>query len=116
MTELSNEDVKEINRIIDSIKGRLDEKLIRIIIDLIFKTRVTGGKEDHHLFSTNIGKIPSKALDAFALGSVFGQAYQISLDIAKKMNIKLKIDQKRVLREFIFFVVLIKFEKDSIIK
>jgi len=112
MIELSEDDKTEFNRILESINGRLDKKLIKLTMDLIFKTRVKVGKEDHHLFSSNIDKIPAQSLEAFSAGSFFGQTYQISLDIANKMDLKLKGDQKRILREFVLFIVLFKLEKE----
>jgi len=116
MIELSKNDKNEINRVLDSVQGRLDEKLVKLTIELIFKTRIKTGREDNHLFSVNIDKIPTRSIEAFSLGSFFGQTYQISLDIAKKMDIKLKIEQKRILREFVLFIVLFKFEKEKNLK
>jgi hypothetical protein len=113
MIKFSKEDKIELSRILESIQGRIDEHLSKLMMDLIFKTRITIKKEDLQLFSINISKIPDKALDAFSLGSFFGQTFQISLDLAKKMNLKLDPSQKRILREFIFFLVLFKFEKES---
>ena len=113
MVELSKNDKLQLSRILESIQGRLDENLTKLIMDFIFKTRVKIGKEDFQLFSINIDKIPDKALDSFSLGSFFGQTYQISLDFAKKMNLKLDVNQKRILREFVFFLILLKSEKES---
>jgi hypothetical protein len=113
MIKFSKEDKIELSRILGSIQGRIDEKLSKLIIDLIFKNRVKPSKEDLQLFSINISKIPDKSSDAFSIGSFFGQTYQISLDLAKKMNLKLDRNQKRILREFVFFLVLFKFEKES---
>ncbi len=116
MIELSKNDKNEINRILDSVQGRLDKNLVKLTMELVFKTRITTGREDNHLFSVNINKIPTRSLEAFSLGSFFGQTYQISLDIAKKMDIKLKTEQKRILREFVLFIVLFKFEKEKKLK
>ena len=113
MIKLSKEDKIEINRILEDIQGRLDEKLIKLMMDLIFKTRIKIKKEDFQLFSSNINEIPDKSLNAFSLGGYFGQSFQISLDLAKKMNLKLDVNQKRILREFVFFIVLFKFGKES---
>jgi len=113
MIKLSKQDKIELSRILESIQGRLDKKLTKLMMDLIFKTRVKSGREDFRLFSANINNIPNKAPDAFSLGSFFGQTFQISLDLAKKMNLKLDPNQKRVLREFIFFLILFKYEKES---
>ena len=112
MGKLSKDDKTELNRILESINGRLDKKLIKLTMDLIFMTSVKVGKEDRHLFSSNIDKIPDQSLEAFSVGSFFGQTYQISLDIANKMDLKLKSEQKRILREFILFMVLFKLEKE----
>lgn len=112
MIKLSKEDKIELRRILESIQGRIDNNLSKLMMDLIFKTRIKTRKEDFRLFSTNIGKIPDRSLDAFSLGSFFGQTFQIALDLAKKMNLKLDVNQKRILREFIFFLVLFKFEKE----
>ena len=110
--ELSKTDKIELNRILDSVQGRLDKKLLNLTMHLIFKTRVKVGNEDLRLFSANRNKIPSKSVEAFSLGSFFGQTYQISLDIANKMDLKLNGQQKRMLREFVLFMVLFKFEKE----
>ena len=113
MIKLSREDKIEINRILDSIQGRLDDNLIKLMMELIFKSRMKIKREDFQLYSSNISEIPDKPLEAFSLGSYFGQTFQISLDLAKKMKLKLDINQKRILREYVFFLVLFKFEKDS---
>jgi hypothetical protein len=113
MNPLSKDEKIELNRILNSVQGRLDEKLIKFTLELVFKTNVRASKEDFRLYSANIQNIPSRSIHAFSLGSFFGQTYQISLDIAKKMNLKLKFEQKRILREFVFFIVLLKFEKES---
>lgn len=113
MNSLSKDEKIELNRILNSVQGRLDEKLIKFTMELVFKTRVRTTKEDFRLYSANIQNIPSRSIQAFSLGSFFGQTYQISLDIAKKMNLKLKFEQKRILREFVFFIVLLKFERES---
>ena len=111
MTKLSKEDKIELSRILESIQGRIDNDLSKLMMDLIFKTRIKIQNEDFRLFSTNISKIPDNPLEAFSLGSFFGQTFQISLDLAKKMDLKLDANQKIMLREFIFFLVLFKFEK-----
>lgn len=116
MINLSNEDKTELNKILNSVQGRLDEKLIKLTTGLVLKTRVKIGKEDLRLFSTNKENIPSNPIEAFSIGSFFGQTYQISLDIANKMNLKLNLEQKRILREFVLFIVLFKFEKESTTK
>lgn len=113
MINLSKEDKIVINRILDSIQGRLDENLIKLIMNLIFKTRTKTNRADFQLYSANIEEIPDEAIVAFSLGSYFGQTFQISLDLAKKMNLRLDANQKRILREFVFFLVLFKFGKES---
>ena len=114
MIKFSKEDKIEINSILESIEGRLDENLIKLMMKLIFKTRINIKKEDFQLYSSNINEIPDKSLNAFSVGSYFGQSFQISLDLAKKFNLKLDANQKRILREFIFFLVLFKFGKESV--
>jgi hypothetical protein len=116
MTKLSKGDKIELGRILESIQGRLDNNLSKLMMDLIFKTRIKTSREDYRLFSTNINKIPDRSSDAFSLGGFFGQTFQISLDLAKKMNLKLDVNQKRILREYVFFLVLFKFEKESMEK
>ena len=112
MSKLSKDDKIQLSRIYESVQGRIDKKLIRLIMDFIFGTKVKTRKEDLRLFSANIGKIPDKSLESFSLGASCGQAYQISLNLATKMNLKLNLEQKRILREFVFFLVLFKFEKE----
>lgn len=112
MVQLTKDDKIEINRVLESVKGRLDEKLCKLIMDLVFQNKVRIKKEDKHLFSVNQERIPDSSIEAFSLGSFFGQTYQIALDLAKKMELKLDRNQKIVLREFTFFLVLFKFEKE----
>ena len=112
MIVLTKEDKIEINRILESVKGRIDQKLCKLIMDLIFQNKVGIKKDDKRLFSTNQEKIPDSSMNAFSLGSFFGQTYQIGLDLAKKMELKLDANQKRILREFTLFLVLFKFEKE----
>ena len=85
-------------------------------MDLVFKNRVSTKKEDRYLFSSNVEKIPDKSIESFSVGSFFGQTYQIGIDLAKRMELKLDVNQKRILREFTFFLVLFKFEKESRVK
>lgn len=112
MIQLTKDDKIEINRVLESVKGRIDEKLCRLIMDLVFQNKVRIKKEDKHLFSVNQDRIPDSSIEAFSLGSFFGQSYQIALDLAKKMELKLDGNQKIVLREFTFFLVLFKFGKE----
>ena len=113
MINLTKEDKITIKRILDSIQGRLNENLINLIRNLIFKTKIKTNREDFQLYSANIEEIPDESIPAFSVGSYFGQTFQISLDLAKKMNLKLDVNQKRILREFVFFLVLLKFGKET---
>ena len=113
IVELSKNDKIELSRILEGVQGRLDKNLIKLVMDLVFKNRVSIKKEDHYLFSANSKKIPDESTESFAVGSFFGQTYQIGIDLAKKMELKLDPNQKRLLREFTFFLVLFKFEKES---
>jgi hypothetical protein len=110
MTTLNQEDRIEINRILESIEGRLDRNLIRFTLDLILKTNWTKSMEIN-LFKYNISDIPDKSINAFLLGSHFGQTYQISLNLAKKLELSLSSNQKNILREFVFFLVLLRSKK-----
>jgi hypothetical protein len=112
MIEFNQQDKIEINRILLSIEGRLDKKLIKLTMDLILKTSWTKNIAIN-LYKNNINNIPDKSLDAFLLGSHFGQIYQISLDFAKKMELSLTPNQKNILREFVFFLVLLRSEKQN---
>ncbi|MGD2106810.1 MAG: hypothetical protein PVH93_04310 [Nitrosopumilaceae archaeon] len=112
MIELNKDDRIEINRILESVKGRIDKKLCKLIMNLIFQNKVGIKKEDERLFSINQERIPESSMKAFSLGSFFGQTYQIGLDLAKKLDLKLDSNQKRILREFTLFLVLFKFEKE----
>ncbi len=114
--DLTKKDKIELSRMLEEIQGRLDKNLVKLVIDLVFKTRVSTTKEDNYLFSSNSEKIPDKSIESFAIGSFFGQTYQIGIDLAKKMELKLDANQKRILREFTFFLVLFKFEKESKVK
>lgn len=112
MGNLSKDDKIQLSRIFESVEGRVDKKLVKLIMDFIFSTKVKTRKDDYQLFSANINKIPDKSIASFSLGDIFGQAYQISLNFAVKMDIKLNLEQKRLLREYVFFLVLIKYEKE----
>ena len=112
MAQLTKDDKIEINRILESVKGRIDEELCKLIMDLVFQNKVRIKKEDKTLYSINENRIPDSSIEAFSLGGFFGQTYQIALDLAKKMDLKLDGSQKRVVREFTFFLVLFKFEKE----
>lgn len=84
MTGLTQQDKIEIGKTLASIEGRLDEKLIKLTVDLILKTNWTKSVAIN-LYKNNLADIPDKSLNAFLLGSHFGQIYQISLDFAKKL-------------------------------
>ena len=99
----------EINRILESIKGKIDARLIKLTVDVIMKTKWSHVAEKE-LYKKNIEKIPQRAIDAILLGSHIGQIYQISLDFAKKLEIELKPIQKNMLKEMIFFLVTIRTE------
>ncbi|MBI5859497.1 MAG: hypothetical protein HZB73_01975, partial [Nitrosarchaeum sp.] len=88
MTELTQQDKIEINKILASIEGRLDKRLIKLTMDLILKTNWTKNVAIS-LYKNNINNIPDKSLNAFVAGSHFGQIYQISLDFAKKLELSL---------------------------
>jgi acetoacetate decarboxylase len=110
MRTLNQEDRIEINKILESIEGRLDTNLIRLTMELILKTNWTKSMAIN-LFKHNISNIPDKSLNAFLLGSHFGQIYQISLNLAKKLELSLSSNQKNILREFVFFLVLLRSKK-----
>lgn len=110
MVELTNQDKIEISRILASIEGRLDKRLIKLTMDLILKTNWTKSVAID-LYKNNRDNIPDKSLNAFVLGSHFGQIYQISLDFSKKLELSLSPNQKNILREFVFFLVLLRAEK-----
>jgi len=110
MTEFTQQDKIEISKILASIEGRLDKRLIKLTMDLILKTSWTKSVAIN-LYKNNVNNIPDKSLNAFLLGSHFGQIYQISLDFAKKLELSLSPNQKNILREFVFFLVLLRTEK-----
>jgi hypothetical protein len=110
MTEFTHQDKIEISKILASIEGRLDKRLVKLTMDLILKTSWTKSVAIN-LYKNNVNNIPDKSLNAFLLGSHFGQIYQISLDFAKKLELSLSPNQKNILREFVFFLVLLRTEK-----
>ncbi len=110
MVEFTQQDKIEISKILASIEGRLDKRLIKLTMDLILKTSWTKSVAIN-LYKNNVNNIPDKSLNAFLLGSHFGQIYQISLDFAKKLELSLSPNQKNILREFVFFLVLLRTEK-----
>ena len=102
----------EINRILGSLEGKIDNRLIKLTLDVIMKTKWSQDVEKN-LYRKNIDAIPQKAVDAMLLGSHVGQIYQISLDFAKRLEINLNSLQKSILREFVFFMVLIRTDKEK---
>ena len=110
MVEFTQQDKIEISKILASIEGRLDKRLVKLTMDLILKTSWTKSVAIN-LYKNNVNNIPDKSLNAFLLGSHFGQIYQISLDFAKKLELSLTPNQKNILREFVFFLVLLRTEK-----
>ena len=110
MTEFTHQDKIEISKILASIEGRLDKRLVKLTMDLILKTSWAKSVAIN-LYKNNVDNIPDKSLNAFLLGSHFGQIYQISLDFAKKLELSLSPNQKNILREFVFFLVLLRTEK-----
>jgi len=112
MTELTRQDKIEINRILEAIEGKIDGKLVKLILDLIFKTKWAKNIAID-LYKNNLNSIPDKSLNAFVLGSHFGQLYQISLDFSKKLELSLSPNQKNILREVVFFLVLIKSQRQE---
>ncbi len=110
MVEFTQQDKIEISKILASIEGRLDKRLVKLTMDLILKTSWTKSVAIN-LYKNNVNNIPDKSLNAFLLGSHFGQIYQISLDFAKKLELSLSPNQKNILREFVFFLVLLRTEK-----
>lgn len=112
MSDFTEKEKLEISRILDSIKGRIDDKMIKLIMDLVMNTNWSQEVEKD-LYKKNIERIPGKQIDAVLIGSHVGQIYQISLDFAKKFDIKLKPIQKNIIREFIFFMVLLRTDRKS---
>lgn len=112
MSEFTEKEKVEVNKILESIKGRLDKRLIKLIIDLVMKTNWSQEIEKD-LYRKNSDRIPKKAVDAVLIGSHVGQIYQISLEYAKKFEIQLKPIQKNILREFVFFMVLLRTDRQK---
>lgn len=112
MIKLDKRDKIELDKILYSIEGKLDKKLIRLTSDLIFNTNWTNNIAIN-LYKKNINEIPDKSLNAFLLGSHLGQIYQITLDLSKKLDLILSQNQKNILREFIFFLVLLRYKNNK---
>jgi hypothetical protein len=112
MVVLSKQNKAEIRKILTSIEGKIDERLIKLTMDLILKSTWTKNIAIN-LYKNNVDNIPDKSLNAFMLGSHFGQIYQISLDFSKKLEVALTPNQKNILREFVFFLVLLSAENQE---
>ena len=112
MDQFTKDERIEVNKMLDSVKGRVDDRLIKLTMDLVMKTNWSQDVEKD-LYKKNKERIPGKQVDAVLIGSHVGQIYQISLDFAKKLNINLKPLQKSILREFVFFMVLLRTEKQK---
>lgn len=111
MKESEKENI-EINRVLGSIEGKIDNRLIKLTLEVIMKTKWSQDVEEN-LYRKNIDSIPHNAIDAMLLGSHVGQIYQVALDFAKKLEINLNSLQKSVLREFVFFMVLIRTDREK---
>ena len=57
MIELTKRDKIEFNKILDSIEGKLDKKLVKLTMDLIFKTNWKNNLAVD-LYKNNIKEIP----------------------------------------------------------
>lgn len=112
MSDFSEKERIEVSRVLESIKGRLDKRLIKLIMDLVMTTKWSQENE-RELYKKNIDRIPKKSIDGILMGSHIGQIYQVSLDFAKKLEFELKPIQKSILKEFIFFLVLLRTEREN---
>jgi len=102
----------EMNWILESIEGRLDKRLIKITMDVVMNAKWSQEVE-RDLYKKNIEHIPENATDAVLLGSHIGQIYQVSLESARKLGISLRPLERAILREFVFFLVLLRTEKEQ---
>ena len=112
MSNFSEKERTETSRILESLKGRLDKRLIKLTMDLVMNTKWSQENE-RELYKRNIDRIPKKSLEGILMGSHIGQIYQVSLDFAKKLELDLKPIQKSILKEFIFFLVLLRTEREN---
>lgn len=112
MDRLSEKEKIEMSRILESVQGRIDRRLVKLTLDIIMNSKWTQEIE-RDLYKKNIERIPERAIDAVLIGSHIGQTYQVSLDLSKKMGIELKPLQKNILREFVFFLILFRTEIES---
>lgn len=112
MHDFSDKQKIELSRILESVENRLDKRLIKFIVDIVINTKWSQQIEKE-LYKINIERIPQRSIDAALLGSHIGQIYQISLDLAKKLEIDLKTTQKEILKELVFFLVLFRTESEE---
>lgn len=112
MSNFSEKERIETSRILESLKGRLDKRLIKLTMDLVMNTKWSQENEKE-LYKRNIDRIPKRSLEGMLMGSHIGQIYQVSLDFAKKLELDLKPIQKSILKEFIFFLVLLRTEREN---
>lgn len=112
MSKFTENEKVEISKMLDSVKGRIDDRLIKLVMDLAMKTNWSQDTEKN-LYKKNSERIPGKRVEAVLIGSHIGQIYQVSLDFAKKFDINLKPLQKSILRELIFFMVLLRTEREK---
>ena len=112
MSDFSDREKIELNKVLSSIEGRLDKKLIRLTMDVVMKTNWSQEIE-RDLYKKNVDNIPEKSVEAALFGSHIGQIYQVSLDFATKMKLELKPVQKTILKEFIFFLVSLRTDKEK---
>jgi hypothetical protein len=112
MSSFSDNEKIELSRILESVEGRLDKRLIKLTVDVVMNTKWSQNIE-MNLYKINIERIPQKAVDAMLLGSHVGQIYQVSLDFAKKLEINLNPLEKEMLKELVFFLVVLRTEKEQ---
>ncbi len=82
MSNFSEKERIETSRILESLEGRLDKRLIKLTMDLVMNTKWSQENEKE-LYKRNIDRIPKKSLEGILMGSHIGQIYQVSLDFAK---------------------------------
>ena len=62
MSNFSEKERIEISRILESLKGRLDKRLIKLTMDLVMNTKWSQENEKE-LYKRNIDQIPKKSLE-----------------------------------------------------